>query len=57
MTSNKKNLKSIEPNSGSVTFGDGKKRKIIGNGTLNVPRLHHLDDMLLVQGLHANLLA
>ncbi|XP_019164471.1 PREDICTED: uncharacterized protein LOC109160643 [Ipomoea nil] len=57
MTGNVKCLMSIHPSSGSVTYGDGQKGKIVGNGTLNVPGLPHLDEVLLVRGLKANLIS
>ncbi|KAG9451351.1 hypothetical protein H6P81_011316 [Aristolochia fimbriata] len=41
--------------SGQVTFGDGGKGTITGKGTLNVDGLPRLKNVLLVQGLKANL--
>ncbi|XP_019179845.1 PREDICTED: uncharacterized protein LOC109175043 [Ipomoea nil] len=40
-----------------VTFGDGVKGKITGIGTLNVTGLPRLKQVLLVEGLHANLIS
>ncbi|XP_019157957.1 PREDICTED: uncharacterized protein LOC109154680 [Ipomoea nil] len=57
MTRNSKYLMSIQPSSGSVTFGEGQKGKIVGKGILNVPGLPHLDEVLLVNGLRANLIS
>ncbi|KAM7466521.1 hypothetical protein LguiB_014083 [Lonicera macranthoides] len=42
---------------GSVTFGDGKVAKIVGRGTVESPGLPKLDNVLLVEGLKANLLS
>ncbi|CAM8895490.1 unnamed protein product [Rhodiola kirilowii] len=39
-----------------VTFGDGGKGQVIGCGTLKVPDLPELDDVLLVDGLKVNLI-
>ncbi|GAA0186742.1 hypothetical protein LIER_34030 [Lithospermum erythrorhizon] len=39
-----------------VTFGDGGKGKIVGKGELNAHDLPHLTDVLLVEGLTANLI-
>ena len=44
-------------NGGNVTFGDGKTSKIIGRGTVTSPGLPVLDNVLLVEGLKANLLS
>ncbi|KAG9458352.1 hypothetical protein H6P81_002860 [Aristolochia fimbriata] len=43
--------------SGQVTFGDGGKGTITGKGTLNVDGLPRLQNVLLVQGLKANLIS
>ncbi|KAG9450294.1 hypothetical protein H6P81_010259 [Aristolochia fimbriata] len=43
--------------SGQVTFGDGVKGTITGKGTLNVDGLPRLLNVLLVQGLKANLIS
>ncbi|KAL5581560.1 hypothetical protein UlMin_014002 [Ulmus minor] len=42
---------------GSVTFGDGKKCKVLGKYKVELPRLPSLDDVLLVDGLKANLIS
>ncbi|XP_019184815.1 PREDICTED: uncharacterized protein LOC109179776 [Ipomoea nil] len=57
MTGNAKCLIAVQPNSGSMTYGDGQKGKIVGKCKLNVPGLPHLDDVLLVSGLKANLIS
>ncbi|XP_019173869.1 PREDICTED: uncharacterized protein LOC109169441 [Ipomoea nil] len=46
MTGNVKCLMAVQPSSGSVTYGDGQKGKIVGKGTLNVPSLPHLEEVL-----------
>ncbi|GAA0142668.1 hypothetical protein LIER_03512 [Lithospermum erythrorhizon] len=40
-----------------VTFGNGDKGKIIGKGKLNLDGFPHLTDVLLVEGLTANLIS
>ncbi|CAM8895359.1 unnamed protein product [Rhodiola kirilowii] len=40
-----------------VTFGDGVKGHVLGRGTLNVPGLPRLKEVLLVKGLQANLIS
>ncbi|GAA0170842.1 hypothetical protein LIER_25019 [Lithospermum erythrorhizon] len=40
-----------------VTFGDGGRGRIVGKGQLCVNGLPHLDDVLLVEGLTANLIS
>lgn len=48
----------IQPcGSGHVTFGDGAKGKVVGKGQLNYPRLPVLQDVILVEGLIANLIS
>lgn len=42
---------------GNVTFGDGKVGKIIGHRTIETPGLPKQDNVLLVEGLKANLLS
>ncbi|XP_058180238.1 uncharacterized protein LOC131298786 [Rhododendron vialii] len=42
---------------GLVTFGDGKKGKVVGRGTISTPGLPTLHDVLFVDGLKANLLS
>ncbi|GAA0173243.1 hypothetical protein LIER_26900 [Lithospermum erythrorhizon] len=58
MTGNKANLTSIkEVKPDFVTFGGGEKGKIIGKRSLNVVGLPNLEDVLLVEGLIANLIS
>ncbi|GAA0141567.1 hypothetical protein LIER_42664 [Lithospermum erythrorhizon] len=58
MTGNKAHLTNIEEvKTDYVTFGGGEKDKIIENGSLNVTRLPNLKDVLLVEGLTANLIS
>ncbi|XP_019175565.1 PREDICTED: uncharacterized protein LOC109170883 [Ipomoea nil] len=57
MTGNVKWLMFVQPSSGSVTYGDGQKGNIVGKGILNVPGLPHMDEVLLVSGLKANLIS
>ncbi|GAA0163415.1 hypothetical protein LIER_19289 [Lithospermum erythrorhizon] len=58
MTGNKANLTSIkEVKPDFVIFGGGKKGKIIGKGSLHVVGLSNLEDVLLVEGLTANLIS
>lgn len=57
MTSQKEMLTNLKPSKGQVTFGDGVKGKILATGTLHLPRKIKLDDVLLVQGLRANLIS
>ena len=40
-----------------MTFEDGKTSKIIGHGTITSPGLPILNNVLLVEGLKANLLS
>ncbi|XP_057771161.1 uncharacterized protein LOC130990971 [Salvia miltiorrhiza] len=40
-----------------VTFGDGVLAKVIGKGTLNVPGMLKLKNVMLVNGLKANLIS
>lgn len=42
---------------GTVTFGDGKKAKVLGEGTFTAPRLPTLHNVLLVENLTANLMS
>ncbi|XP_040370261.1 uncharacterized protein LOC112183342 isoform X2 [Rosa chinensis] len=48
---------SSEFTTGSVTFGDGKKAKVMGKGTVNTPGIPNLQNVLFVEGLHANLIS
>ncbi|XP_019184574.1 PREDICTED: uncharacterized protein LOC109179520 [Ipomoea nil] len=57
MTRNAKYLMCVQPSSGSVIFGDGQKRKIVGKGIINVSGLPHLDEVYLVSGLRASLIS
>ncbi|XP_057775493.1 uncharacterized protein LOC130994468 [Salvia miltiorrhiza] len=40
-----------------VTFGDGVQAKVVGTGTLNVPGMPKLKNVMLVEGLKANLIS
>ena len=42
---------------GSVTFGDGSKSQIKGKGTISLPRLPNVANVLYVKGLRVNLLS
>ncbi|KAL5810414.1 hypothetical protein ACOSQ4_026982 [Xanthoceras sorbifolium] len=42
---------------GWVTFGNGSKKKVIGKGSIKISGLPSLNDALLVDGLHANLIS
>jgi hypothetical protein len=58
MTGEKAYLKEVKNYSNSyVTFGDGPKGKIKGIGNLSGPELPNLDNVLLVEGLTANLIS
>ncbi|KAG9446265.1 hypothetical protein H6P81_012393 [Aristolochia fimbriata] len=58
MTRNAKNLTNIHrEDGGQVTFGDGAKGAVIGRGVLKVDGLPKLKNVLLVNGLKANLLS
>ncbi|XP_019155252.1 PREDICTED: uncharacterized protein LOC109152132 [Ipomoea nil] len=57
MTGNAKYLCNIHASNGEVTFGDGVKGQVTGVGTLNVAGLPKLKKVLLVNGLHANLIS
>ncbi|XP_019188855.1 PREDICTED: uncharacterized protein LOC109183091 [Ipomoea nil] len=57
MTGDAKYLNNVKGSTGEVTFGDGVKGKITGIGTLNVTGLPKLQQVLLVEGLHANLIS
>ncbi|XP_019171075.1 PREDICTED: uncharacterized protein LOC109166637 [Ipomoea nil] len=57
MTGEAKFLNNIKGSTGEVTFGDGVKGKITGISTLNVTGLPKLKKVLLVEGLHANLIS
>lgn len=49
-------LTNLKPSKGQVTFGDGVKGRILGSRTLYFPGKIKLDNVLLVQGLWANIL-
>lgn len=40
-----------------VTFGDGAQGNVIGKGTLNVPGIPNLKNVMLVDGLKKNLIS
>ena len=42
---------------GNVTFGDGSKSQIKGKGTISLPRLPDITNVLYVEGLKVNLLS
>ncbi|XP_024164336.1 uncharacterized protein LOC112171370 [Rosa chinensis] len=42
---------------GSVTFGDGKKAKVMGKGIVTAPGIPNLKNVLYVEGLQANLIS
>ena len=42
---------------GNVTFGDGGKSQIKGKGTISLPRLPNIANMLYIEGLRVNLLS
>ena len=42
---------------GNVTFGDGSKSQIKGKGTISLPRLPNITNVLYVEGLRINLLS
>lgn len=58
MTGNKEFLVNIrQMQGGDVTFGNGLNGKILGIGTLNFEGLPKLKNVMLVDGLRANLLS
>ncbi|CAM8914420.1 unnamed protein product [Rhodiola kirilowii] len=59
MTGNPQYLINVKPirKRQFVTFGDGGKGQVIGCGTLKVPDLPELEDVLLVDGLKVNLIS
>ena len=58
MTREKQFLRDIQPCSTShVTFGDDVQGNVVGRGLLDVPGLPKLEDVLLVEGLKANLIS
>ena len=58
MTGNKSILTNLQvSNQDSVIFGDDAKGRIIGIGSLIIPGLSGLKDVLLVEGLMVNLIS
>ncbi|KAK9930159.1 hypothetical protein M0R45_027211 [Rubus argutus] len=59
MTGNKCWFTSLsdEFTSGTVTFGDGRKARVMGKGTINTPGIPNLQNVLYVEGLQANLIS
>ena len=58
MTWNKRLLSNILPSSlNFVTFRDGAKGSVLGSGSLNVPGLQKLKDVLLIDRLKANFIS
>ncbi|CAM8963089.1 unnamed protein product [Rhodiola kirilowii] len=58
MTRVREYLTNLRPIDGHhVTFGDGKRARVLAKGTLNVPGMPHLDDVYWVDGLKANLIS
>ena len=57
MTAEKSFVMNIQSCSlGHVTFGDGAKGKVVGNGQLKYPGLPMLQDVILIEGLTTNLI-
>ena len=51
-------FKVFEPKKGgNVTIGDGNKSQIKGKGTISLPRLPDITNVLYVEGLRVNLLS
>ena len=44
-----------EKEDGFVTFGDGSHLEVLGKGTVDIPRLPLLNDVLYIKGLKVNL--
>ena len=58
MTGDKTLFKSLKEKVGDyVTFGDGSHAQVLGKGTVEIPRLPLLKDVLYIKGLKANLLS
>ena len=58
MTENEHILTNLLPsNQDSVTFGDSVKGRVIGTGSLVIPRVSKLKNVLLVEGLTVNLIS
>ena len=58
MTGDRSLFKVLEPKKGgNVTFGDGSKSQIKGKGTISLPGLPDITNVLYVEGLRVNLLS
>ena len=58
MTGDKSLLKSLnEKDDGYVTFGDGSHSQVLGKGTIDIPGLSLLTNVLYIKELKANLLS
>ena len=58
MTRDKSLFKTLKEKEGVfVTFGDGSHSQVLGKGTVDIPRLPLLTDMLYIKGLKVNLLS
>ena len=57
MTGNREFMINLQPCSlESITFGDGGKGSVLGSGSLKVPSMPKLENVLLVDGLKVNLI-
>ena len=57
MTGDKSLFKTLKKKVGDyVTFGDGSHAQVLGKGTIEIPKLPLLKDVLYIKGLKANLL-
>ena len=58
ITGDKALFKSLKEKVGDyVTFGDGSHAQVLSKGTVEIPRLPLLKDVLYIKGLKANLLS
>ena len=58
MTGDRSLFKAFESKKGgNVTFGDGSKSQIKGKGTVSLPGLRDIANVLYVEGLRVNLLS
>ena len=58
MIGDKSFFKSLKEKIGDyVTFGDGSHAQVLGKGTVEIPRLPLLKDILYIKGLKVNLLS
>ena len=58
MTGDKSLFKTLkEKEDGFVTFGDGSHSQVLGKGTVDIPGLPLLNDVLYIKGLKVNLLS